>query len=52
MLQESRRAQPKDKTGDEVDDLGTIARLSGGVASVIVPVVRSLAATAAKALSR
>lgn len=52
MLQESRRAQPKDKTGDEVDDLANIARLSGGVASVIVPVVRSLAATAAKALSR
>jgi hypothetical protein len=40
------------RTEDQLgDDLSTISRLSGGMATVIVPVVRNLAATAAKLVS-
>jgi hypothetical protein len=57
MIQEARRrhnstsAHSNDgkKAEDEMsEDLETIARLSGGIAAVIIPVVRNLAATAAK----
>jgi hypothetical protein len=57
MLQEAKRQEPlaedgdtPPKTDDEQfgEDLATIFRLSGGVASVIIPVVRNLAAAAAK----
>jgi hypothetical protein len=45
MLQESRRTRANGESESESDDISNIARLSGGVASVIVPIVRSLAAT-------
>ena len=57
MLQEAKRRKPKAENGEgpaktEADQLGedldTIFRLSGGVAAVIIPVVRNLAAAAAK----
>lgn len=57
MLQEAKRSKPEAPNGDGptrtpedqfADDLGTIARFSGGVAAVIIPVVRNLAAVAAK----
>jgi hypothetical protein len=56
MIQEARRNRPASTQGngspksvDELsDDLQAIARLSGGIAAVIVPIVRNLAATAAK----
>lgn len=57
MIQESRRV--KSQEGDDkgqakkpedqlADDLTTIFRLSGGIAAVIIPVVRNLAAAASK----
>ncbi len=55
--QEAKRNKPVGGNGDEpakkaedllADDLATIFRLSGGVAAVIIPVVRNLAAAAAK----
>jgi len=53
MLQQSRRTGGIPADSDVAsDDISNIARLSGGVASVIVPIVRNLAATAAKATSR
>jgi hypothetical protein len=57
MIQEARRrrksssVQSNDgkKAEDEIsEDLEAIGRLSGGIAAVIIPVVRNLAATAAK----
>jgi hypothetical protein len=60
MLQEAKRRKPQAENGTgpakpEADqfgeDLDTIFRLSGGVAAVIIPVVRSLAATAARAVA-
>jgi hypothetical protein len=62
MIQDARRrrksmsAQSNGTGGKKVDeeigeDLDTIARLSGGIAAVIIPVVRNLAATAAKIAS-
>ncbi|HOH39823.1 MAG TPA: hypothetical protein PK807_05975 [Verrucomicrobiota bacterium] len=60
MLQEAKRRKPQAENGDGPakpeaeqlgEDLDTIFRLSGGVAAVIIPVVRSLAATAAKIVS-
>jgi hypothetical protein len=57
MLQEAKRRKPQAENGEgpaktDADQLGedldTIFRLSGGVAAVIIPVVRNLAAAAAK----
>jgi hypothetical protein len=57
LLQEAKRPTPVDEDGNEPakkdsdqfeDDRSTIFRLSGGIAAVIIPVVRNLAATAAK----
>ena len=57
MLQEAKRHKPVEENEDRPNktdeeqfyaDLTTIFRLSGGIASVIIPVVRNLAATAAK----
>ena len=57
ILQEAKRNKPEGGNGDGpakkpedllADDLATIFRLSGGIASVIIPVVRNLAAAAAK----
>lgn len=57
MLQEAKRSKPDAQNGDGparteedqlADDFANIARLSGGVAAVIIPVVRNLAAVAAK----
>jgi hypothetical protein len=57
LLQEAKRPRPVDEDGNEPpkkdedkfeDDRATIFRLSGGIAAVIIPVVRNLAATAAK----
>jgi hypothetical protein len=53
MLQQSRRTGcTAADSAVASDDICSIARLSGGVASVIVPIVRNLAATAAKATPR
>jgi len=57
ILQEAKRNKPGNGNGDSPtkspedqlgDDLATIFRLSGGIASVVIPVVRNLAAAAAK----
>ncbi len=57
LLQEAKRPKPVGDNDDEPakknenqfeDDRSTIFRLSGGIAAVIIPVVRNLAATAAK----
>jgi hypothetical protein len=57
LLQEAKRAKPLDEDSADSakkhedqfeDDRSTIFRLSGGIAAVIIPVVRNLAATAAK----
>jgi hypothetical protein len=57
MLQEAKRQKPISQNEDDPakteeeqfqDDLATIFRLSGGIASVIIPVVRNLAAAALK----
>jgi len=57
LLQEAKRrkALPEDGNGPKknedqlTDDFTAISRLSGGIAAVIIPVVRNLAATAARA---
>ena len=55
LLQEAKRRKPENGSGQAKDaedqlgeDLTAISRLSGGIAAVIIPVVKSLAATAAK----
>ena len=57
-LQEAKRRKPengngqvKDAEDQLADDFVSISRLSGGIAAVIIPVVRNLAATAAKLVS-
>jgi hypothetical protein len=57
LLQEAKRRKPIAENGNDPsknddeqfgDDLAAIFRLSGGIAAVIIPVVRNLAITAAK----
>ena len=57
LLQEAKRRKPMNENGGGLakkdedqfeDDISTIFRLSGGIAAVIIPVVRNLAAMAAK----
>ena len=58
LLQDAKRRKPENGNGQAKDaedqlaeDFVSIFRLSGGIAAVIIPVVRNLAATAAKLVS-